>query len=160
MGGPAVVLILPAVSLPPSACLNQVLLGLLITVFLPPMGLSRPARLMLGALILLRLRPRLRPLLRPGLREAPLAAVVRTRFPNVPVKVLEVSSRGRRRLSRLWRLSTFLRMMMTALLLPLLRLARRGTHQLSLRFLALRAVLHLLRGTRPRCLGLSLTVLP
>ena len=52
MGGPAVVLILPAESLPLSACLSQVLRGLLVTVFLPPMGLSRPARLMLGALIL------------------------------------------------------------------------------------------------------------
>ena len=150
MGGHAVLLILPAASLPLSACLSPVLRGLLITVFLPPMGLS-----------LLRLRPRPRPLLRLGLREAPLAAVVRTRFPNVPVKVQELSSSGRLRPRRLWRLSTFLRMMRAALLLlPLLRLARRGTHQLSLRFLALRAVLHLLRGTRPRCLGLSLTVLP
>ena len=146
MGGHAVLLILPAVSLPLSACLSPVLRGLLITVFLPPMGLS-----------LLRLRRR--PLPRLGLREVPLAAVVRTRFPNVPVKVLELSSSGRLRLRRLWRLSTFLRMMTVLLLLPLLRLARRGTHQLSLRFLALRAVLLLLRGTRPRCLGLSLTAL-
>ena len=82
MGGPAVVLILPAVSLPLSACLSQVLRGLLITAFLPPMGLSRPARLMLGALILLRLRPRLRPLLRPGPREVPLAAVSADQVPK------------------------------------------------------------------------------
>ena len=147
MGGHAVLLILPAASLPLSACRRPVLRGPLITVFLPPRGLS-----------LLRLRRR--PLPRLSLREVALAAVVRTRFPNVPVKVLELSSSGGLRLRRLWRLSTFLRMMTVLLHLPLLRLARRGTHQLSLRFLALRAVLHLLLGTRPRCLGLSLTVLP
>ena len=89
-----------------------------------------------------------------------MEATVRTRFLSVPVKVLEVSNSGRRRLSRLWRLSTFLRMMTALLLLPLLRLARRGTHQLSLKFLALRAVRLLLRGTRPLCLGLSLPALP
>jgi hypothetical protein len=149
MGGHAVLLILPAASLPLSACRRPVLRGPLITVFLPPMGLSP-----------LRLRLRRWPPPRLGLREVPVAAVVRTRFPNVPVKVLELSSSGRLRLRRLWRLSTFLRMMtVSLLLLPRLRLARRGTHQLSLRFLALRAALLLLRGTRPRCLGLSLAVL-
>ena len=80
-----------------------------------------------------------------------MAAVVRTRFPNVPVKVQELSSSGRLRPRRLWRLSTFLRMMRAALLLPLLRLARRGTHQLSLRFLALRAVHLLLRDNPHYC---------
>ena len=89
-----------------------------------------------------------------------MAAAMRTRFLNVPVKVLEVSNSGRRRLSRLWRLSTFLRKMTTLLLLPLLRLARRGTHLLSLTFLVLRAVRRILRDTRPLCLGLSLLVLP
>ena len=89
-----------------------------------------------------------------------MAAAMRTRFLNVPVKVLEVSNSGRRRLSRLWRLSTFLRMMTVLLLLPLLRHARRGTHLLSLTFLVLRAVRRILRDTRPLCLGLSMLVLP
>ena len=90
MHGPAVALILLAVSPPPSACLDQVLLGLLITVFLPLLRLSRlgTVHLVLRALLLPLLRPLPRPLRRPDLRGKQLEAVMRIRFLSVLVIVL------------------------------------------------------------------------
>ena len=86
---------------------------------------------------------------------------MRIRFLSVLVMVLEASSIGRRRLSRRWCSSIFLRTMTTLLLLlPLLRLARRVTHPLSRTFLVLLAMRRFLRDTRPLCQGPSTLVLP